>query len=100
MAMLDLSRFNEVIVSYGMHSLFVKQMLNSWSTCNRIISQDWRDLITAVLEPEMLLHYTNAYNSEKAVYKSENLSKVDGSPYDFVQKSELYVVLTPLMNFM
>ena len=41
----------EVMVSYGMCSPFVKQVLNSWSTCNRIIPQDWRDLVTAVLEP-------------------------------------------------
>ena len=50
MEMLNLRRFKEVIVSYGMHSPFVKQMLNSWSTSNRIIPQDWRVLVTVVLE--------------------------------------------------
>ena len=34
--MLDLRRFKEAIVSYGMHLLFVKQMLNLWSVYNRI----------------------------------------------------------------
>ena len=47
---LDLKRFKKATVSYGMHSPFVKQMLNSWTTWNRIISQDWKDLVTAVLE--------------------------------------------------
>ena len=49
--MLDLRRFKEAIVSYGMHSPFVKQMLNWWSVCNKIIPKDWIDLFKAVLEP-------------------------------------------------
>lgn len=36
--MLDLG-VKEVIVSYGIHSPFVRQMLNWWATKNRIISQ-------------------------------------------------------------
>lgn len=40
MKMLDLRRFKDVIVSYGICSAFVKQMLNSWLICNKIISQD------------------------------------------------------------
>lgn len=35
--MLDLKRFKEEIFLYGMHSPSVKQMLNSWTTQNRII---------------------------------------------------------------
>ena len=30
--MLDLWRVKEAIVAYGMHSPFVRQMLNSWSS--------------------------------------------------------------------
>ena len=43
--------------------------------------------------------YTDANKSGKAVCKSKNLSKVDQSPYDSVQKSELYTILTVLRNF-
>ena len=48
--MLDLRRLKEAIVSYGMHSSFVRQMLKSWTTKNRTVPQDWKDLITAILE--------------------------------------------------
>ena len=48
--MLDMRRFRKVVVSYVIYSPLVKQMLNSWTTWNRIISQDWRHLVTAVLE--------------------------------------------------
>ena len=48
--MSNLKRFKEMVISYGIDSTFVKQMLNSWITWNRIIPQDWKDLVTAVLE--------------------------------------------------
>lgn len=32
MQVLDLRRFKEAMVSFGMYSFFVRQMLNSWST--------------------------------------------------------------------
>ena len=50
MPMLDLRRFKEAIVSYGMLLPFVKQILNLWSVCNRIIPKDWIDLVKGVLE--------------------------------------------------
>ena len=46
---LDWKRY-EAGVSYGVHSPFVKQMLNSWATRNRIIPQGWKDIVAAVLE--------------------------------------------------
>ena len=43
--MLGLRRSKEAIVSYGMHSRFMKQMLNLWSVCNTIIPKDWIKLL-------------------------------------------------------
>ena len=47
---LDLRRFKAAVTSYGINSPYVKQMLNSWATQNRIIPQDWKDLASAILE--------------------------------------------------
>lgn len=50
--MLHLRIFKEIIVSYGMHLPFVKQMLNMWSAWNRIISKDretWSNLSWSLL---------------------------------------------------
>ena len=49
--MLDLRRFKESIVSYGMHSPFVKQMLNIWSVCKRIILKFLFEFVKDVLDP-------------------------------------------------
>ena len=67
--MLDLRRFDKVIVSYGIHSPFVKQMLNSWSTCNRITLQDCRDLVTANLEPGPQLQWKTWWEKAKTIEK-------------------------------
>jgi hypothetical protein len=47
---LDLRRFKEAIISYVINSPYVKQILNSWATQNRIILPDWKDIATAILE--------------------------------------------------
>ena len=39
---IDLRRFKEAIISYGIHPSCMKQILNLWSTQNRIIHQGWR----------------------------------------------------------
>ncbi|KAL6037095.1 hypothetical protein STEG23_007400 [Scotinomys teguina] len=46
----DFKNMKEAIVTYGIHSTYVKQMLSSWFTSNRIIPDDWHQLTSAVLE--------------------------------------------------
>ena len=43
--------------------------------------------------------YTDAIKSGKASYKSEELSKVEQSPYNSVKKAEVYVILMVLRYF-
>ena len=43
--------------------------------------------------------YTDANKSGKAGYKSDELSKVKQSPYNSVQKAELYAILMVLRDF-
>ncbi|KAL6036674.1 hypothetical protein STEG23_021821, partial [Scotinomys teguina] len=53
----DFKNMKEAIVTYGIHSTYVKQMLNSWSTSNRIIPDDWHQLTLAVLEYSQQLQW-------------------------------------------
>ena len=43
--------------------------------------------------------YTDANKSGKAGFKSKDLSKVEQSPYDSVQKAELYATFMVLRDF-
>jgi hypothetical protein len=49
MEMIDLKHFKDAMLSYEMHLPYLKQILN-WITQNRIIPQDWKGLVTVVLE--------------------------------------------------
>lgn len=42
---IGLKWFKELMVVYGMYSLYVRQNLNNWATQNRIISKDWKKLM-------------------------------------------------------
>ena len=55
---LDLRRFKEATVLNGTHTPFVKQILNSWSTCNNIIPRNCRDMFKTVLVPGPQLQWT------------------------------------------
>lgn len=48
--MKDLKIFEEAIVSYGMHLAYVRQMLITWSSRNKITPNDWNQLVAAILE--------------------------------------------------
>ena len=73
--MLDLRRFKKVVVSYSMHSPSVQQMLKSWPTCNRIIPQDWRDLVTAVLEPGPQLQWRTWWKEEAKTIEQQSRTR-------------------------
>lgn len=46
---IDLTHFKEARISYGKHLPFVKQIPNFWATQNRVIPQDWKELVIAIL---------------------------------------------------
>ncbi|KAL6034708.1 hypothetical protein STEG23_001687 [Scotinomys teguina] len=60
----DFKNMKEAIVTYGIHSTYIKQMLNSWSTSNRIIPDDWHQLTSAVLEYSQQLQWKNWLREE------------------------------------
>ncbi|KAL6091286.1 hypothetical protein STEG23_008144 [Scotinomys teguina] len=60
----DFKNMKEAIVTYGIHSTYVKQMLNSWSTSNRIIPDDWLQLTSAVLEYNQQLKWKSLLREE------------------------------------
>ena len=49
--------FKEAMISYGVHSPYVKQILNNWATQNRIILQDWKEVVIAVVDADQKLQW-------------------------------------------
>ena len=59
-----------------MHSLFVKQILKSWSVCNIISHKYWIDSVKAVLEPCPQLEWNIWFKEEPKTIEQQ--SKVRG----------------------
>ena len=72
---LDLRRVKEATVLYGIHSPFVKQLLNSWSTCHQITPKDWLDMATAVLEAGPLMQFKAWLREEAKVIEQRNRAR-------------------------
>ncbi|XP_052576061.1 limb region 1 protein homolog isoform X1 [Peromyscus californicus insignis] len=60
----DFKNIKEAVVTYGIHSTYIRQMLNSWSTSHRIIPDDWHQLISAVLEYSQQLQWKSWLREE------------------------------------
>ena len=55
--MLDLKHLKEAIMLYGLHSPFVKEILNNWAMQHRVIPQDWMEGVSALLESGLQLQW-------------------------------------------
>ncbi|WP_139776735.1 gag protein, partial [Oceanospirillum multiglobuliferum] len=64
MSIKDYKKIKEAVVTYGIQSTYVKQMLNSWSTSHRIIPDDWHQVISAVLEYSQQLQWKSWLREE------------------------------------
>jgi hypothetical protein len=62
--MIALRHFKEAMISYMMHSPYVKQILNNWATQSRIIPQDWKGLVITILKAGLKLHWLTWWMEE------------------------------------
>jgi hypothetical protein len=65
--MIDLKHHKEPMISYGMHSPYVKQILKNWATPNRIIPQGWKELVAAVLDARLQLQWLTWWREEASI---------------------------------
>ena len=73
--MLDLKHLKESLVLYSLHSPFVKEMLNTLTTKNRVIPQDWKGLVSAVLEAGQQLQWLLRWRHEATGLAQHNLAR-------------------------
>ena len=59
-----LRHFKEPMVSHWVNLSCVKQVLNSWATQNIIILQDWKEVVTAVVDVDQKLQWLTWWREE------------------------------------
>ena len=58
-----------------MHSPFVKQMLNLWSVCNRIIPNDWKDSVNGILKTSTQLQWNTWFREEVKIVEQQSKAR-------------------------
>ena len=46
----DMKEIKQAVVSYGMHSPHVRELVNTWASRNKVTPHDWLQLVSAVLD--------------------------------------------------
>lgn len=60
--------------STWMYSAHVRQAINNWAMQNRITPQDWKDLVTPILEA--VLNYNGLHGGEKNWWPWNNITRL------------------------
>jgi hypothetical protein len=55
--MIGLKNFKEPVASHTVHLPYVKQILSNWATQNKIILQDWKEVVIAVVDADQKLQW-------------------------------------------
>lgn len=66
---LDLKRFKETVMTHGLHSPYVIQVVNNWATQNHMVPKDWRDLLAAILVHGPQLQWVTWWEDEASGMK-------------------------------
>ena len=51
-----LKDIKQAIVSYGMFSPYMRELKKTWASRNKVISHDWYQLVSAILDHGPQLH--------------------------------------------
>ena len=63
------------LILYSLPSPFVKQMLSTWAMQNRVIPQDWKGLVSAVLEAGQQLQWLSWWMHKATKIGQQNIAR-------------------------
>ncbi|ERE82209.1 Retroviral nucleocapsid protein Gag containing protein [Cricetulus griseus] len=86
----DLKNIKESVVSYGLHGPYVKQLLHSWATFNRVTPTDWERLVAAVLENACQIQWKSLVREEAKLFERQSIKKGFKAPLDKLLGQGIY----------
>ena len=73
--MTDLKEIKQAIVAYGLHLSFVRKMVKMWAFSSKATTQDWTQLISAVLENGQQLLWRCFFKEEIRILEQQEKTK-------------------------
>ncbi|ERE68429.1 putative Gag polyprotein [Cricetulus griseus] len=86
----DLKRIKELVVSYGLHSPYVKELLCSWATFNSMTPTDWERLVSAVFENSSQIQWRAQWREEKKASELQGIKKGYEATQDKILGESIY----------
>lgn len=71
--MIDLRHFKEAIISYELHSPYVKHILSNWATQNRISPKDYKGLANNCTTGQIKLQWLTWWREEAINIEYQNM---------------------------
>lgn len=71
--MTELKGIKQAMVAYGVHSPYVKELLSTWATANKITPLDWNNLISAVLDQFSQIKWKALWRQEAKALELQGL---------------------------
>lgn len=71
--MKDMKSIKNAIMTFEVHSPYVKQLLSTWATNNKITPSDWNDLISAVLDHSSQIQWKALWRQESKALELQGL---------------------------
>ncbi|CAO2631681.1 Gag-Pro-Pol polyprotein, partial [Lemmus lemmus] len=65
----------QAVITYGLHSPYVHEILKTWSSCNKITPFDWHRMTTAVLETGTALSWSCLFKKEAQILVQQEKEK-------------------------
>ncbi|ERE68969.1 Retroviral nucleocapsid protein Gag containing protein [Cricetulus griseus] len=86
----DLTRIKESVVSYGLHSPYVKKLLHSWATFNTVTPTDWVTLVSAVLENSCQIQWKSLIREEGKLLEGQTIKDGYDTPLEKILGKDIY----------
>lgn len=99
MKMLDSENIKEAIVPYGMHLAYVRQMLNTRSTQDKLTPKDWKQLGTAELEYGPQLEWNSWLREEAKALEQQEKSRGFEISQDQILGESIYADISSQATF-
>ncbi|MGE9804163.1 hypothetical protein ACQP3L_26470, partial [Escherichia coli] len=86
----DLKNIKESVVSYGLHSPYIKQLLHSWATFNRVTPIYWELLVADVLENSCQIQWKALVREEAKLLERQDIKEGFEAPLDKLLGQGIY----------
>ena len=71
----DLKEIKQVVVTYGLHSAYVREMIKTWASSIKVTPHAWLQLVSAVLDDGPQLMFKCYFREEVKILEQQGKAK-------------------------